>query len=115
MKCKNLGPKRTCSLGLFEGKPSARNCARCSKYEPGEPEDGWYEGQGTDIPQRGLGDTVAKVTSALGFKPCGGCKKRQEALNRMFSYKQPGKKKGCGCGKKDTHGSHNVTNTPDDS
>lgn len=30
----------------------------------------------------GLGDTVAAVTTAVGIKPCGGCKKRQAALNR---------------------------------
>lgn len=30
----------------------------------------------------GLGDTVAAVTTAAGIKPCGGCKKRQAALNR---------------------------------
>lgn len=29
----------------------------------------------------GLGDTVAAVTTAAGIKPCGGCKKRQAALN----------------------------------
>ena len=30
----------------------------------------------------GLGDTVAAVTTAAGIKPCGGCKKRQAALNK---------------------------------
>lgn len=37
---------------------------------------------------RGLGDVVAKATSAVGIKPCGGCKKRQEALNKMFPFGQ---------------------------
>lgn len=37
---------------------------------------------------KGLGDTIAKVTEAVGIKPCGSCKKRQEALNKMFSYSQ---------------------------
>lgn len=32
---------------------------------------------------RGLGDAVAAVTNAVGLKPCGGCKQRQEALNRV--------------------------------
>ena len=36
---------------------------------------------------RGLGDTVAKITKAVGVKPCGRCKKRQEALNRILPYK----------------------------
>ena len=35
---------------------------------------------------RGLGDTIAKVTKAIGVKPCGRCKKRQEALNKRFPY-----------------------------
>lgn len=36
---------------------------------------------------RGVGDTVAKVTKAFGVKPCGRCKKRQEALNKILPYK----------------------------
>ena len=36
---------------------------------------------------RGLGDTIAKVMAAVGIKPCGGCNKRKEALNRWFPYK----------------------------
>ena len=36
---------------------------------------------------KGLGDTVAKITKAVGIKPCGACKKRQEKLNRLFPYK----------------------------
>jgi len=36
---------------------------------------------------RGLGDTIAKATKAVGIKPCGGCKKRQAALNKLVPYK----------------------------
>lgn len=36
---------------------------------------------------RGLGDTIAKLTKAVGIKSCGGCKKRQEALNKLVPYK----------------------------
>jgi len=39
------------------------------------------------IPSRGVGDTIAKVTTAIGLSPCGGCKNRQEALNKLFPYK----------------------------
>lgn len=35
---------------------------------------------------RGLGDTIAKATKAVGIKPCGGCKKRQKWLNDRFPY-----------------------------
>lgn len=31
---------------------------------------------------RGLGDIIAAITKALGIKQCGGCKRRQEALNQ---------------------------------
>ena len=36
---------------------------------------------------RGLGDTIAKITTAIGIKPCGKCKKRQAQLNKRFPYK----------------------------
>jgi len=38
-------------------------------------------------PSKGVGDTIAKITSAVGIKPCGGCKKRRAKLNEMFPYK----------------------------
>lgn len=41
-------------------------------------------GEGSE--SRGFGDTVAKFTSALGIKPCAGCKQRQATLNRLWSY-----------------------------
>ena len=37
---------------------------------------------------KGLGDSIAKITESVGVKPCGGCKKRKEALNRIFPYKK---------------------------
>lgn len=41
-----------------------------------------------NLPSRGLGDTIAKVTSAVGIKPCGTCKKRQAKLNKLAPYKE---------------------------
>jgi hypothetical protein len=41
-------------------------------------------------PSKGLGDTVKKVINKVTrgkVKPCGGCKKRQEALNKIMPYK----------------------------
>lgn len=35
---------------------------------------------------RGLGDTIARITRAVGIKPCGGCKERQANLNRLVPY-----------------------------
>lgn len=40
-------------------------------------------------PSRGLGDTVAKVIRKVTrgrVKPCTGCKKRQEKLNKLLPY-----------------------------
>ena len=39
-------------------------------------------------PITGLGDVVAAATSAVGIRPCGGCKKRQQAMNQMFPFGQ---------------------------
>ena len=35
---------------------------------------------------RGLGDTVAKLTKAVGIKPCGGCEERRRKLNSLFPF-----------------------------
>jgi len=39
---------------------------------------------------RGLGDTIKRAIDKVTMgkvKPCGGCKKRQEALNKLLPYK----------------------------
>ena len=33
-------------------------------------------------PEPGVGTVIAKVTTAAGVKPCGGCKKRQAQLDK---------------------------------
>jgi len=35
---------------------------------------------------RGLGDTIKRVTAAVGIKACGGCQKRADLLNRLVPY-----------------------------
>jgi hypothetical protein len=40
-----------------------------------------------DKPARGLGDVVAKATSLLGMKSCGGCGKRQRKWNEVTRRK----------------------------
>ena len=78
---------RGCCLGLYGGNPSAGVCLRaCKSREPGL------------CPDRGLGDTVARVLEATGVgplakavieratgKPCG-CQERQAALNRLVPF-----------------------------
>jgi hypothetical protein len=34
----------------------------------------------------GFGQTVKRVTSALGIKPCSGCEKRARALDRRIVF-----------------------------
>jgi hypothetical protein len=34
----------------------------------------------------GLGDAVKRATSSVGIKPCGGCQRRAEALNRKIVF-----------------------------
>jgi hypothetical protein len=36
---------------------------------------------------KGLGDTIKKVTDTLKIPQCGGCKRRQAKLNKIFPYK----------------------------
>jgi hypothetical protein len=37
---------------------------------------------------RGVGDTIASATKAVGIKPCVGCTKRQAWLNEQLPYRQ---------------------------
>ena len=38
------------------------------------------------LKSRGLGDTVKKVTNAVGIPACNQCEERRKKLNRMFPY-----------------------------
>lgn len=33
----------------------------------------------------GVGDIIKRVTSTMGIQPCGGCKRRAQALNRVLA------------------------------
>lgn len=62
---------------------SGKSCLNCGWVKP-EKIVGWPR---RNCPaSTGLGDTIAKITTALGIKPCGGCKKRQTWLNEHFPY-----------------------------
>jgi len=37
----------------------------------------------------GLGDVIKRTTSYFGIKPCGGCVRRAEALNRWLVFTGP--------------------------
>ena len=34
----------------------------------------------------GLGDVIKRATSTAGIRPCGGCNRRAEVLNRWFAF-----------------------------
>ena len=34
----------------------------------------------------GLGDAIKRATHSMGIKPCGGCQKRAEVLNRWMVF-----------------------------
>jgi len=61
-------------------------------YPPGDGGDVYGSTSGiirNDIKYKsiGLGDVIKFITSAIGIKPCAGCQKRAEKLNRLFSMK----------------------------
>lgn len=37
---------------------------------------------------KGLGDTISRMTKSVGIKPCNACNKRRDKLNKKFSYKE---------------------------
>ena len=65
---KKEGEKIRCALGACNDDDVLGCCGTCPHY------------QGRD---RGLGDTIKRATEAVGIKPCGGCQKRREALNKL--------------------------------
>ena len=37
---------------------------------------------------KGMGDTIKKVLSFLGFKACDGCEERRKKFNKAFPYRK---------------------------
>jgi hypothetical protein len=44
-----------------------------------------------DDQEVGLGDVIKRATSVAGIKPCGGCARRAERLNRWLAFSGPRK------------------------
>lgn len=63
------------------------HCPQCNKPHPIKS-DKPPRRKCPKAPSRGLGDTIAKITRAIGLKTCGGCKKRQRRLNQRFPYRR---------------------------
>lgn len=70
-----------CSHPDIASTGDIKRCFRCEKYNA-PPTPITVNGK-----SRGLGDTIAKMTSAVGIRPCGGCKKRQAKLNELVPYR----------------------------
>lgn len=70
------GERRSTVLRRIRYMHGTEQRERCFAIVDGEPEPT------PCVEAVGLGDIVAGATKAVGVNPCGGCKKRQAALNR---------------------------------
>lgn len=67
-------------------------CAWCRQYRNAAWRKHHFGTETPDCPRAlpiisaGLGDTIARAASAVGIAPCGGCKERQEWMNKHFPY-----------------------------
>ena len=68
-------------IGWLSEQPEAQHGN--GKIVSSEDQKAWKK----EDPSRGFGDTIAKATSKVGIKPCGGCGKRQTILNKAFPYR----------------------------
>jgi hypothetical protein len=64
-----------CAIGAYE-RPSFGTCKRCAKRDK----------VAEDAPDKGLGDKVAAITTALRIPTCGGCQRRATWLNRVGRF-----------------------------
>lgn len=77
--------------GLCRDRRACADCRTSAKFRESlhraglvdSPDFSCPHGYTADRLPLGLGDVVAKVTTALGIRPCGACKKRQRALNAV--------------------------------
>jgi len=46
------------------------------------------EGLQNALKAKGLGTAIREITSAVGIRPCTGCKKRAEWLDKNFPFRQ---------------------------
>ena len=62
-----------CSKNKFNGFENQNFCENCSDYEG---------------PNRGIGDIISNITKKVGIRPCKGCQKRREKLNKLLPIKE---------------------------
>ncbi len=85
--CNGIGNMIDCEY--IKQKDGTFICLRCGDHKPFESHRN-CAGPSKPSRLRGLGDVIAKATKAVGIKPCGGCKKRQEWLNKKVPFKAGG-------------------------
>lgn len=79
-----------CELGIYN-KPSFGVCLLACKDNTNKPKKKKAEKMLNVHQSVGLGDTVKKIINKVTggkAKQCGGCKKRQAKLNKLFPYKK---------------------------
>ena len=89
--CRKKETGRSWRLSVFgyekaTGVPADFECPFGRKWDPDDKPTEKTEEQ--EKKMAGLGDLVAKVTSAVGIKPCAECKGRQEKLNKLVPFKK---------------------------
>lgn len=76
----------TCRAKDENGKAFRADIAR--NFDTGGVEDfACPHGMVTGNESQGLGDTIAKITKAVGIKPCTPCEERRKRLNQLVPYK----------------------------
>lgn len=71
------------------GRPEMPRGAVRTVHRAAGPSTGAEAPAASPRPQkwRGLGDVIESATKAVGFRPCGGCARRRDALNRLVPFK----------------------------
>jgi|GEM_PF-2384525 hypothetical protein len=96
IKCKhwkecNVTGGGCCSINEYD-KPSFGVCLLACEKNTSNPQESvsFKKLEKFKNRSKGFGDTIKKVISKVTggkLKQCGGCKKRQEALNKLMPYK----------------------------
>lgn len=71
---------------LIVAKPTHSKTPDAKPYRVRVP--GFIEGD-----EIGLGDAIKRATRALGIRPCGGCQRRAQLLNRWMRFTGPSRQR----------------------
>lgn len=71
-------PGFTAEISVDAGQDTGVEDGTRSKYRISVP--------GLISEELGLGDVISRISSAAGISPCGGCRRRTQALNAWVSF-----------------------------